>query len=77
MIWKSTYASNLYVWLNMYKSGGRPVLMSQADENRQRAATRQQLEASLHDNPDELRATAAQLAVDKALLKEELELLEK
>ncbi|MGO1470945.1 hypothetical protein [Flaviflexus sp.] len=51
--------------------------MSQADENRQRAATRQQLEASLHDNPDELRATAAQLAVDKALLKEELELLEK
>lgn len=72
-----TNVSNVYAWLQQFTRGGRPALMSHAEKKRQHAATRQQLEASLPDNPEDLRALAAQLAVDNAVLRQELELVKK
>nr|WP_269212831.1 IS3 family transposase [Schaalia sp. lx-100] len=66
----------LYQWARNWAKEGRWGLMTR-QERKRAFATRGQLEGSLPDDPEELRALAARLLVEKAVLEKEIEFLGK
>lgn len=73
-----TSKMSVYPWVRSYRESGRWGLMSPAERRRERQLpTRRSLENSLPDDPRELKALAASLLVDKAVLEQELELVKK
>lgn len=70
--------ASVYAWAQKYRLEGRWALMSRKERKVERALpTRKSLEASLPDDPAQLRQLAAQLLLDKAVLESELELIKK
>lgn len=68
----------LYQWMHAWHLDGEEGLMTRSErKQREGYKTRAQLEASLPDDPVELRRLAARLLVDKAVLEQELDLVKK
>lgn len=73
-----TSKMSVYPWVRIYRESGRWGLMTPKERRQDRQLpTRRSLEKSLPDDPQELRALAASLLVDKAVLEKELELVKK
>lgn len=69
---------NVYAWAQIFRKSGQWGLMSKKERRAQQEfPTRASLEASLPDDPAELRKLATKLMVEKALLNEELTLIKK
>ena len=72
-----SHVAVLYKWIALWNAEGQWGLMTKKEKVTSGMATRAQLEKSLPSDPEELRAVAASLLVDKAVLERELELVKK